>query len=114
MATTAQVVDGLPPSHQQALSILQRSESTTSTDVEKGQLQQEVLNMLSNKTTANDVGKIMAHAALDVDRAFDSVQLILSLSENPAFLALFPHTLLIWGQIRQALPIWGQMRQVSE
>ena len=112
MATTT-LVD-LLPSYRQALSILQRSEATPSTDHEKTQYRQEVLNILTNSTTANNFGKIMAQAALDVDRAFDSVQLILSLSENPAFLALFPHTLLIWGQIRQALPIWGQMRQVSE
>ena len=101
MAATA-LVDDLSPSHQQALSILQRSESTPLTDVEKRQYQQEVLNILSNTTTANDFGKIMAQAALDVDRAFDSVQLTLNRSAASAirtFPPLFAQALL-WIQIR--------------
>lgn len=102
MTTATAVVGVLPASHQQALSILQRSEATSSTDHEKTQYQQEVLNILNNGTTANDFGKIMAQAALDVDRAFDSVQLTLNRSAASAirtFPPLFAQALL-WIQIR--------------
>ena len=99
MATTA-LVDNLPASHQQILSILQRSESTPSTDDENGQFQQEVLNMLNDKTTANDFGKIMAQAALDVDRAFHRVQLTLTHYAASGFITLFPQ-LILWIKIRQ-------------
>ena len=103
MAATA-LVDDLSPSHQQALSILQRSESTPLTDVEKRQYQQEVLNILSNTTTANDFVeecKIMARAALDVDITFDNVQA----------------TLNFWSIFYLKIPLgllWAQMRNASE
>ena len=105
MATTP-LVDDLSPSYQQALSILQRSESTPSTDDEKRQYQQEVLNILNNKTTANDFVeecKIMAQAALDVDSAFDRLYAILIFFIRIGFYILFPYAL-----------IWAEMRQVSE
>ena len=104
MATTA-LVDGLPPSYQQAPSILQRSESTPSTDDEKRQYQQEVLKMLNNKTTANDFVeecKLMAQAALDVDNAFDRVQATLNFYVFIGFYILYPHAL-IWAQMRRVI-----------
>ena len=107
MATTA-LVDNLPLSHQQALSILQRSESTPSTDVEKGQFRQEVLTILNNNTTASDFVeecKSMAHAALNVDNAFNNVHLTLNSFDSviPFFFILIPQ-----------IVIWNQLRQVSE
>ena len=102
MATTA-LVDNLPLSHQQALSILQRSESTPSTDVEKGQFRQEVLTILSNNTTANDFMekcKVMAQAALDADSAFD---------RGKDFIPGIPFHL-----IGTVVVSWIQMREVSE
>jgi hypothetical protein len=78
------LLDDILPSYQQALSILQRSESTPLTDDEKRQYQQDVLNILNNKTTGNDFVeqcKVMAQAALDADSAFDRVEeIILSMS----------------------------------
>ena len=100
MAATA-LVDNLPPSHQQALSILQRSESTPSTDVEKGQFRQEVLTILSNNTTANDFVeecRSMARAALNVDNAFNSVQVTLNSFSLPFFITI--PQIVIWNQIR--------------
>ena len=103
MAATA-LVDDLSPSHQQALSILQRSESTPLTDDEKRQYQQEVLNILSNTTTANDFVeecKIMARAALDVDIAFDNVQATLNFWSMFFTYFIIPLALL-WAQMRKA------------
>ena len=100
------LVDDLSPSYQQALSILQRSQSTSSTEDEKRQYQQEVLNILNNKTMANDFVeecKIMAQAALDVNSAFDRVQATLSV-----FILVFPIVFLPLALL------WAQMRQVSE
>ena len=91
MASTA-LVDDLLPSYQQALSILQRSESKPSTDDEKKQYQQEVLNILNNKTTANDFVekcKIMAQAALDVDSAFDRLHATFAIGGGIVFPAAY-------------------------
>ena len=105
MAATA-LADDVLPSYQQALSILQRSGSTPSTDDEKRQYQQEVLNILNNKTTANDFVeecKIMAQAALDVDSAFDRVYAMLIFFITIGIYILFPYAL-----------IWAEMKLVSE
>ena len=102
MATTA-LVDDVLPSYHQALSILQRSGSTPSTDDEKRQYQQEVLNILNKKTTANDFMekcKVMAQAALDVDSAFD---------RGKDFIPGIPFHL-----IGTVVVSWIQMREVSE
>ena len=105
MATTA-LVDNLSPSYQQALSILRWSESTPLTDDEKRQYKQEVLNILNNKTTANDFVeecKIMAQAALDVDSAFDRVQATLNFFASLTAPIFFPLAF-----------VWAQMRLVSK
>ena len=97
------LVDDLLPSYQQALSILQRSESTPLTDDEKRQYQQEVLNMLNDNTTGNDFVeqcKVMAQAALDADSAFDRVEGILS-SMSTIFSLMAALT-------------WAHLKQVSE
>ena len=109
MATTV-LVDDLLSSFQQTFSILQRSDSTPSTDDEKRQYQQEVLNIL-NKTTANDFMekcKIMAQAALDVDNAFHRAQVFI-----PGI--SFPGSFFTAAATAARVAVtWTEMIQVSE
>ena len=95
MATTV-LVDNLLP-------FLQRSGSTPLTDDEKRHYQQEVLNLLDKTNDFREKCKIMAEAALDVDNAFDRVQVFIPGISFPFLAAAVTAAVvsLTWTVIRQ-------------